>query len=625
MKPIKLNFENIFIRLINSWLIVCILNAFTTSEDLFSIDSINSFNLINIIVLTILFFTLFSIINFGLRTKKIVGYYSYNKHASIVDYGCLLFIVPIFSINVIMNEKKVYVAAVLALISAWVVWYIYNKFTNFFSEISLKKSTFIALIVILVAIIASYMLTLLVLRYFVFRTATYDFGIFSQMYYNMKKSFFPMTTCERNRLLSHFDVHMSPIFYLILPIYCIFPHPVTLIVVQYLAILSGIIPLIMICKKRGLSRYITLCLCIIFVSLPTLTSGLFYDFHENKFLVPLLMWLIYFIEVKKPIGIFAFSALTLMVKEDAAIYVACIGLFLIFGKKSKREKLTGLSMLLVSVLYFFIIFFFLNTSGEGAMINRYGNFVKTDGSTVDILTSIIKNPVYFISQLLDDKKIETLLWFYVPVLFLPFMSKKVSTFILLIPSLVMTFMTCNVYQSSIDYQYTFGSSVLVIYIIIMYISGEAGPTRENDRESKLASNALVSMMVVASVIMFVSIISTKSFYIDEYKMNKEQFDKIEEVLDFIPEDASVLSSSFYLTHLTHRENLYRYPYTETDNMTFEYIVYDLRYTDTDEAYAKDKDELLLNGYEECALIEGQIAVFRLTNRNLYNNKLKFIK
>ena len=108
-------------------------------------------------------------------------------------------------------------------------------------------------------------------------------------------------------------------------------------------------------------------------------------------------------------------------------------------------------------------------------------------------------------------------------------------------------------------------------------------------------------------------------------MNKEQFDKIEEVLDSIPEDASVLSSSFYLTHLTHRENLYRYPYTETDNMTFEYIVYDLRYTDTDEAYAKDKDELLLNRYEECALIEGQIAVFRLTNRNLYNNKLKFIK
>jgi hypothetical protein len=256
---------------------------------------------------------------------------------------------------------------------------------------------------------------------------------------------------------------------------------------------------------------------------------------------------------------------------------------LIFGKKSKREKFTGLSMLLVSVLYFFIIFFFLNTSGEGAMINRYGNFVKTDGSTVDILTSIIKNPVYFISQLLDDKKIETLLWFYVPVLFIPFMSKKVSTFILLIPSLVMTFMTCNVYQASIDYQYTFGSSVLVIYIIIMYISGEAGPRRENDRESKLASNALVSMMVVASVIMFVSIISTKSFYIDEYKMNKEQFDKIEEVLDSIPEDASVLSSSFYLTHLTHRENLYRYPYTETDNMTFEYIVYDLRYTDTDEA------------------------------------------
>lgn len=41
-----------------------------------------------------------------------------------------------------------------------------------------------------------------------------------------------MTTCERDRVLSHFAVHVSPIYYLFLPFYALFPSPVTLEVLQ---------------------------------------------------------------------------------------------------------------------------------------------------------------------------------------------------------------------------------------------------------------------------------------------------------------------------------------------------------------------------------------------------------
>lgn len=52
-----------------------------------------------------------------------------------------------------------------------------------------------------------------VCRVYSFGTPSYDFGIFSQMYYNMKESGFPMTTIERDGPLSHFCVHVSPIYY----------------------------------------------------------------------------------------------------------------------------------------------------------------------------------------------------------------------------------------------------------------------------------------------------------------------------------------------------------------------------------------------------------------------------
>ncbi len=61
-------------------------------------------------------------------------------------------------------------------------------------------------------------------RIFTFSTPTYDFGIFSQMFYYMKETGMPLTTVERDGLLSHFNVHMSPIYYLLLPFYVALSH-----------------------------------------------------------------------------------------------------------------------------------------------------------------------------------------------------------------------------------------------------------------------------------------------------------------------------------------------------------------------------------------------------------------
>ena len=64
---------------------------------------------------------------------------------------------------------------------------------------------------------------LTILRYRMNYASAYDFGLFSQMYYYMGKCLLPLTTCERDGLLSHFAVHLSPIFYLLLPLYKLFP------------------------------------------------------------------------------------------------------------------------------------------------------------------------------------------------------------------------------------------------------------------------------------------------------------------------------------------------------------------------------------------------------------------
>ncbi|MBR6921026.1 MAG: DUF2079 domain-containing protein, partial [Clostridia bacterium] len=203
-------------------------------------------------------------------------------------------------------------------------------------------------------------------RYLTFATPNYDFGIFSQMFFYMKKTLLPLATSERDMLLSHFSVHISPIFYLFLPFYAVFPSPVTLMVCQAVMLASGVIPVVMISKKLGLSNKAAAAFALIYELYPALAGGCFYDLHENKFLAPLLLWLFYFIVKDKWYGIAIFSLLVMFVKEDAPVYVAFAGVFVLVTAK-KKGRLKGLFMLIGSVVYFIAAALLLNTYGGGVM------------------------------------------------------------------------------------------------------------------------------------------------------------------------------------------------------------------------------------------------------------------
>lgn len=77
-----------------------------------------------------------------------------------------------------------------------------------------------------------------------YESSCFDMGIFLQMFEYMSKTGKQYTTVERNVLMSHFNVHFSPCWYLLLPIYMIFRNSVVLVILQVLIIASGVLPLI---------------------------------------------------------------------------------------------------------------------------------------------------------------------------------------------------------------------------------------------------------------------------------------------------------------------------------------------------------------------------------------------
>ncbi|MBQ9131214.1 MAG: DUF2079 domain-containing protein [Clostridia bacterium] len=159
------------------------------------------------------------------------------------------------------------------------------------------------------------------LRYKTFSTPNYDFGLFCNMFHNMKETGLPLVTSERDGLLSHFAVHISPIYYLLLPFYWVFPSPLTLQIGQAAVIALGIIPALLLARHYRLSGKACILIAVIYAFYPVLTTGGFYDIHENCFLPLCLLFTFYFFEKEKYVPMYLSALCVLAVKEDAAIYL----------------------------------------------------------------------------------------------------------------------------------------------------------------------------------------------------------------------------------------------------------------------------------------------------------------
>ncbi|MGN1481217.1 DUF2079 domain-containing protein [Porcipelethomonas sp.] len=461
-------------------------------------------------------------------------------------------------------------------------------------KVRLKKVPTILIVALLGIMFTLFTGILTSLKHLQHWSACYDFGIFSQMYEYMKETGLPLTTCERDKLLSHFAVHFSPVYYLILPIYILFPTPVTLLMCQAAVIASGLIPLYLLCRKYNLSNPAIVLFSICYVLLPSMSNGCFFFFHENKFLTPLILWLAYALEKNKWLPVIVCAILVMSVKEDAPVYVAVLGLYFLLSKRAPKK---GIFLMVVAVIYFFTATYFINTYGEGTLNDRFSNFFY-DGSDsfITIIKAVILNPMYTLYECFNEDRIKFFLQMLVPLGFIPFMIKKPSKLVLLIPFIMFNLMGDYSYLHDIGFQYTYGSAAFLFYLMVLNYS-ELKPGFRNKA---------LAVAVASSIFMFMGNTYGRLDGIESYKNDKETIEKIDNALELIPKDSSVAVTTFLLPALYDVREIYEYE-TTSHRDSVEYIVLDLRYGS--DSYSPD-DYANNPNYETIINESGCVAIFR---------------
>lgn len=455
-----------------------------------------------------------------------------------------------------------------------------------------------------------------IIEYQEYRSTAYDFGIFIQAMYELSHKFHAVTTCERTEAISHFRIHASYILYLLVPICHFFDTAKTLLIAQAVLIVSGVIPCYFLAKHHHLTGTLQIAICTMYVFYPALIQPAYYYFHENAFLPALLMWLILFLEKQNKLGIFITTVLCLIVKEDAAIYVICLLLYCSTTEayQTKYRKFL-FTVLAGSVLYFAGINLILTKIGDGQFMTdtRFDAFLTTDeDNLVYAVLHILKNPTYFFSTLFSETSITFCIEMFLPLLFLPFFTNKLSRYFLFCPFFLINLIigASYGYAVTLGYQYTMGTGVLLLYMSIL----NAKDLQEDKRRGLLYSCGFACFLAL-----FTNISSEWSF-VTIYNTETTLYTSTEELLSSIPSNASVAASTWYVPNLAQRDEVYSWdkddidyddagqPYLP-DTSNYDFVVL----AQHDELFY-DYDELLQEaGYTVYGTVESQFTVYESPN------------
>lgn len=250
-----------------------------------------------------------------------------------------------------------------------------------------------------------------------FLTHAYDLGIEGQAIRGYAHLQAPISLMKgvHNGFGTHFSVlgdHFSPIIALVGPVYRVFPHVSTLLVVQGL-LFAASVPFVWMFATRKLGRLGAYVIAAAYALSWGLQTAMANDFHEIAFAVPLLAVAIERLDAGKLRASLIAAAALLFVKEDYGLVVAAFGL--VIGLRTKRWRLAvvvavvGVAASVIATKVLIPAF--------GGRADYYWNYYAWMGpDPASALWHVIRHPLatlHFAAT--PEAKARLLRWFFLPL------------------------------------------------------------------------------------------------------------------------------------------------------------------------------------------------------------------
>lgn len=364
--------------------------------------------------------------------------------------------------------------------------------------------------------------------------------------------------------ISFLGNHVHIILFLIIPIYAVFSHPLTLLFLQTIALGLAALPLFKL-SEHILDKNWALIISIIYLFYPALGYTNLYEFHPTVFATPLLMLTFYYYEQKSFLKFIIFAVLSMLCQENIPLAVIMFGALAIFNRRPKKWIITPI---LTGGLYFLIALLAMSYFNKNTV--QFITIYRHLGNTpLKIIINILNHPSLLLKTLIRTQVFIYILQVFLPLVFIPLLSPL--RLIPALPFFLQHMLSNRLSDLTIFYHYT---AEIIPFIFISFIYAiKSLLNRRWVRHLIFLKISLLSMVILSNIylgphfaILTRLVREYKRSYLNEYKYK---------CINKIPPWASVVATFEFLPHLSHRRNLYSFHHIYTGFHTLSNKRYDL--------------------------------------------------
>lgn len=458
-------------------------------------------------------------------------------------------------------------------------------------------------------------LTLTLHRYYTFY-ASYDQGIFNQVFWNNLHGNWFQSSLSSNlstNVVHDGDIpevfyrrlgqHFTPALLLWLPLYALFPVPVALSILQVTLVTAAGLVLYALARHHLPERLSTFIVAS-FYGANTILGPTLNNFHDIC-QIPLYVFGLLLAIEKRWWWLCAFFAILIpLVREDSGIVLFSIGFFLTVSRRASR---LGLLLCVWSFAYMLVLTnlimpIFSEDISRRFMIERFGQYAEgNEASTLEIIWGIISNPGRVLVEIFTPfwGTLKYLLGQWLPLMFVPAIAPE--AWLAAGFPLLKQFLAQGDSVLGINIRYAMTVVPGLMYGTILWWKRHPQRLRPKLQRIWIGCIALSLIFTITS-----NPNRTLSFLIPDsidpwvYVSLPQQWNHAahaQAMLKLIPSDASVSATTYLVPHLSGRRSIIRFPALRYRNdqqqeETVEFAIADLWQLQQYQA-AFDRDQELL--------------------------------
>ena len=378
---------------------------------------------------------------------------------------------------------------------------------------------------------------LLVQKYYCLGYYDWDFAFFSQAMWSLSHGSSHVSLFDIN----FFSNHANLFALILVPLYKIFPHPLTLLILKLLSFFIASYMLYLLAKEK-LGTLVAFIVLYLYWLYPPNIYGLVYEFDFENLAPAFIMLVFYFYSKDKWIPFLISSIFLISIKENMPLIVLAFGLHGLFTKSNKITW--GLIPTALGGLSFYVLAFIFVPLMGAHSLGQHPYSVHYPDLNATLLTHPIQSARHIITA-------EKLQWLVCLFGFLPLSLLSPGILFLVSPIIIQHFLSVGRQEHIIYYSYTLTIAPF-IFLALIYTLARI--------KNKFSRGKYYFMILLSITLSLIFLFEQKDIIKNRYMSPASTMTYADawQLLKMVPPQAPVAATFRFLPELSQRPYVYSF-------------------------------------------------------------------